>query len=167
LILIRHNYTLGLLAAAVALAGAACSTTPRENLNFSGTWLGNEAESMMLPGQHVPKNMVGVMEDDGHELRTAQIYMDSNGKEVRRFVWNSVCDGKASAVSGVNHAGAITLGCRRTGRGEFIMELKDRSGYSHVETCRLSADGRKHTCSGVATLPDGSKHDFVYVFDRK
>lgn len=121
----------------------------------------------MLPGQHIPKNMVGVMEDDGHVLRTAQIFTNDEGKEVRRFVWNSVCDGRASPVSGVDPPGSVTLSCRRKGVGEFVMELKDTGGYSHVETCRLSADGRKHACSGVAMLPDGTRHDFVYVFDRK
>jgi hypothetical protein len=151
----------------IVLAGAACSMTPRQNVSFSGTWVGNEAESTMLPGQHVPKNMIAVMEDDGRVLRTAQIFMNDEGREVRRFVWNSVCDGEASPVLGVNPPGSATLSCRRTGVGEFVMELKDRSGYSHTETCRLSADGRKHACSGVAVFPDGSRHDFVYAFDRK
>jgi hypothetical protein len=151
----------------IVFASAACSMTPRQTVSFTGTWVGNEAESTMPPGQHVPKNMIGVMEDDGYELRTAQIFMDDEGKEVRRFVWNSVCNGELSPVLGVNPPGSIALSCRRTGVGEFIMELKDGRGYGHVETCRLSADGRKHTCSGVATLPDGSKQDFVYVFDRK
>src|SRR5690348_11314126 len=51
--------------------GSACSTAPHQYDGFTGTWVGNEAESVMLPGQHVPKNMIGIMEDNGHFLRTA------------------------------------------------------------------------------------------------
>lgn len=121
----------------------------------------------MLPGQHVPKNMIGVIEDDGHYLRTAQVFMDEEGKEIRRFTWNGMCDGIASPVLGVDPPGVASLSCERVDAGAFIMTLRDKKGYSHIETCRMSADGRKHTCKGTATLPDGSKHDFVYAFDKQ
>lgn len=157
----KHTFLL------IVLACAACSMAPSRNVSFTGTWVGNEAESTLLPGQHVPKNMIGVMEDDGRMLRTAQIFMNDDGQELRRFVWNSECDGAASPVQGVNPPGSVTLSCRRTGVGEFVMELKSTGGYSHQEKCRLSTDGSKHTCTGVATLADGSSHAFAYVFDRK
>lgn len=146
---------------------SACSTQQRKRELFTGTWVGNEAESVMLPGQHVPKNMIGIMEDSGHFLRTAQVFFDEEGKEIRRYVWDSECDGKASPVIGINPPGSATLSCRRIDADAFQMELRASGGYSHTETCRLSPNGRKHTCTGTATLPDGSKHDFVYVFDRK
>ncbi len=110
------------------LAVSACSITPHKSVLFTGTWVGNEAESTMLPAQHVPKNMIAVMEDDGHLLRTAQIFMNDAGIEVRRFVWESVCDGKASPVLGVDPPVFATLSCRRAGAGAFSMELKDRGG---------------------------------------
>jgi len=149
-----------------AVTGA-CSVAPRQPISFSGTWVGNEAESVMLPGQHVPKNMVSVMKDDGLYLQTAQIFKDKEGKEVGRFTWNSRCDGIASPIIGVDPPGVASLSCERINAGALIMTLQDKKGYSHVETCRMSADGRKHTCRGTATLPDGSKHDFVYAFDKQ
>lgn len=156
-----------MVAFVLAVAVSACSTVERKNNFFSGTWVGNEAESVMLPGQHVPKNMIGIMEDNGHFLRTAQVFLNDEGKEIRRYVWGSECDGKPSPVIGVDPPGSATLSCRRINAQAFDMELRTKAGYSHAETCRLSRDGRKHTCSGVAALPDGSKHEFVYVFDKK
>ena len=46
------------------------------------------------------------------------------------------------------------------------------SGYRHAEVCTMSADGNKRdgntqVCNGTAVVPDGSKHDFIYVFTRK
>jgi hypothetical protein len=151
----------------IAILLSACSTTPSPMASFSGTWIGNESESVTLPGQHVPTNLVGEIKDDGHMLRTAQIYLNNQGQEIGRLVWDSVCDGRASPVSGTDKPGTVTLSCLRLNREAFSMELRDQSGYSHVETCVLSVDGRKHTCSGTATFPDGSKGNFVYVFDRK
>jgi hypothetical protein len=66
----------------------------------------------MLPGQHVPKNIIGIMEDNGHFLRTAQIFFNEAGKEIRRYVWDSECDGNPSPVIGVDPPGSATLGCR-------------------------------------------------------
>ena len=151
----------------VAVSIAACSATPDRAPSFTGAWVGNERESIMLPGQKVPKNMTAYLEDDGRFLRTAQVYLDAEGKEIRRLVWNGACDGTPGPITGKNLPGSATLSCRRVEPGAVQMELIAADGYSHTEICRMAPDGQKHTCAGTATLPDGSKHDFVYVFDRK
>jgi hypothetical protein len=95
------------------------------------------------------------------------VFTDDAGKEIQRFIWNGQCDGKHSPIQGENLPGAASLSWRFVAPGASEMELRADSGYSHSETCRMAPDGRKHTCTGTATLPDGSKHDLVYVFDRR
>jgi hypothetical protein len=144
---------------------AACSTTRMHSSGlFNGTFYANEPESKMLPGQHAPMNYVGVMQDDGVLLKTVQTFTTPNGEEVR-YVWEGLCNGSPSQVMGA--PAGVRLGCIRTADGSLITTLSDTGGYRHVETCALSARGRRETCSGTAELADGSKHDFVYVFDQR
>ena len=158
----RKLYLLG-----VATILASCETAPSKDNGFTGTWVGNEAESMVPPGQHMPKNVYGIMEDDGRMLHTTQVTTDENGNVIRKLVGNSECDGKASFVHGTTPPNVVTLSCHRVDARAYTMELKDVGGYSHIETCRMSKDGQKHACAGTQLFPDGSKHDFSYVFDRK
>ena len=151
---IRHGAVCG------ALICVALATPP---VLFNGTFHGNEAESKMLPGQHVPPDFVGVMKDNGVVFQTIQTFTAPDGQRVR-YVWKGRCDGQLSSVQGA--PGGVKFGCERTSKGEMITTVADDHGYKHVETCVMSRDGTRETCSGTATLPDGSKHDFVYVFDR-
>ena len=144
---------------------AACSTVrPRSATLFNGTFYANELDSKMLPGQHVPTNYVGVMRDDGVLLSTSQTFIAANGQAIK-YVWDGVCNGNPSQVAGAPVG--VELSCVRAHNGSLITTLSDAHGYRHVETCALSAHGRRETCSGTALLPDGSKHDFVYVFDQR
>jgi hypothetical protein len=120
----------------------------------------------MLPGQHIPKDMVSVMKDDGNVLQTVQTFTTDAGQRMK-YVWNGKCDGKARPAEGIAPPADVRLSCSRTGDGALVVRLADNFGYSHVETCTMSADGRKQTCNGTATLPDGTEHSFVYVFDRR
>jgi hypothetical protein len=142
---------------------AACATGHiTSKVLFNGTFYANEAESKMLPGQHVPLDYVGVMRDDGCSLNTEQTFAGANGQKIKR-VWDGVCNGTPSQVMGAPTG--VRLGCIRTSGGSLITTLSDMGGYRHVETCSLSAHRRRETCSDTADLPDGSHQDFVYVFD--
>ena len=146
---------------------AACAVSPGSAPTpFEGTWIPNVAESQLPPGQRIPGDMRGVIKDDGHYLQTTQTFTGATGQKVA-YVWNSVCDGRASEVQGVEPAGFVSLSCERNADGSMVDKLTDKSGYSHVETCSITPDGRKQICKGVARLPDQSEHPFVYVFDRE
>jgi hypothetical protein len=145
---------------------AACSATGTGPVRFDGTFYANEAESTLLPDQRLPKDFVAVIKDDGELLQTTQTFTTASGHKVR-YVWNGLCDGQFRPVEGVDPPGTVILSCQRTHDGALINTLADNHGYSHVETCSMTADRRKQVCKGTATLPDGTKHDFVYAFDRK
>jgi hypothetical protein len=147
-----------------AVPVAACTAKPPvAPVLFNGTFHGNEAESKMPPGAHVPADFVGVMKDDGVTLQTVQTFTAPGGQQVR-YVWNGVCDGQLRPVQGA--PGGAMLGCVRTPKGEMINTVTDGHGYRQVETCAMLRHGARETCSGTVTLPDGSSHEFVYVFDQ-
>jgi hypothetical protein len=150
---------------AVVLTVSACSTAPHKPALFTGTWVGIEAESIMLPGQHVPADMLVTFRDDGESIEQTQTFTSNAGQKVRYF-WKGICDGKPRPVEGGPPSINLTLSCTRTAVGALIQTLTDNAGYSHVETCTMSANGQKHSCKGTATLPNGAKQDFVYVFNR-
>jgi hypothetical protein len=110
--------------------------------------------------------MRGVVKDDGRYLQTTQTFTGGMGLKAT-YVWNSVCDGRASEVQGVEPAGFVSLSCVRNADGSMTDTLTDKSGYSHVETCSITPDGRKQICKGVARFTDQTEHPFVYVFDRE
>lgn len=147
----------------VAIAACSATRVPSVTL-FNGTFYANEAASKMLPGQHVPKDYVGVMRDDGVLLRTTQVFTAANGQQVK-YAWDGICDGNSIQVTGAPPG--VRLSCVRTPDGSLITTLSDNRGYRHVETCSLSSHGKRETCSGTADLPDGSKHEFVYVFEQR
>jgi hypothetical protein len=133
---------------------------------FEGTWIPNVAESQLPPGQQIPKDMRTVVQDDGNYLQTTQTFTGGMGVKAR-YVWNSVCDGRASEVQGVDPAGFVSLSCERKADGSIVDKLSDKSGYSHVETCSITPDGRKQICKGIAYFANKTEHPFVYVFDRE
>ena len=145
----------------------ACAGSPGSSRTpFEGTWIPNVAESQLPPGQVLAKDMRGVIRDDGRYLQTTQTFTGGTGEKVA-YVWNSVCDGRASEVQGVEPAGFVSLSCERNADGSIVDKLTDKSGYSHVETCSITPDGRKQICKGVARMSDQTEHPFVYVFDRE
>jgi hypothetical protein len=146
---------------------AACAGSPgSSHTPFEGTWIPNVAESQLPPGQQIPKDMRAVIKDDGNYLQTTQTFTGGLGLKAT-YVWNSVCDGRASEVQGVEPAGFVSLSCERNADGSMVDKLTDKSGYSHVETCSITPDGRRQICKGVARFPDQTEHPFVYVFDRE
>jgi hypothetical protein len=152
------------LAVVCALLATACTGHKTSGpVLFNGTFHGNEAESKMPPGMHVPTDYVGVMKDDGVRFHSVQTYTTPSGQPVRH-VWDGVCDGQLTPVQGAS--GGARLGCVRTPQGEMINTVTDDNGYRQVETCRMSRQGTRETCVGTMTLPAGSTQDFVYVFDQ-
>lgn len=138
---------------------AACSTTPRDNNRFSGTFGVNEAESITLPGQHFSADFLNVQLYDGKRFQLIQTFTVDGGQKIEHR-WNGVCDDKptpAEGSEGFSPPDSVTLSCLVTKNGAMNMTLADKgSGYRHAEVCMMSADAHKQTCTGTATLPGGS-----------
>src|SRR5262249_10641886 len=120
--------------ACLSLLAACAGSRGSSHMPFEGTWIPNVAESQLPPGQEIPKDMRTVIKDDGNSLQTTQTFTGALGFKAT-YVWNSVCDGRASELQGVDPAGFVSLSCERNADGSIVDKLTDKSGYSHVETC--------------------------------
>ena len=152
------------LLACAAIVGASCAS----DRSFSGTYVGNEAASVMPPGQQVPPNFRLVIEDDGVAIRTIQTFTADSGEAVR-LVWVGECDGKERPVQGALQAG-MRLSCRRSASGALVNTVSgaDISGadWTYVETCVMESKVRM-TCKGNMTDEKGQPVPFAYAFDRQ
>jgi hypothetical protein len=153
-----------LLILSAVFATASCAT----HRSLSGTYVGNEAASLMPPGQKVPPNFQWVIEDDGDSIKTVQTFTADSGEKVR-LVWQGACDGKERPVEGAFSPG-MRLSCRRSASGALVNTVSgaDISGadWSYVETCVLESKARM-TCKGSMQDAHGQPLPFSYAFDRQ
>jgi len=148
-----------LLMTCAAMAGASCTSTS----SFSGTYVGNEAASVMPPGQQVPPNFRLVMEETGAVIRTEQTFTADSGEAVK-LVWEGACDGKDRPVQGAAPPG-IQQSCRRGASGAIVNTVSS-ADWSYVETCSMESKVRM-TCKGTMLDGNGKSVPFAYVFDRQ
>ena len=147
---------------AFVIGVSACASTPPPPASFSGTYRGNEAESRMLPGEHVPKDFVYTIKDDGKTLSTLQTFTATDGKAVR-LVWNGECDGKDRPIEGALPPG-MSMSCRRAADGALVNTISS-VGWRYTETCVLISPNRM-TCTGTMADAAGKPQPFSYVLDR-
>jgi hypothetical protein len=151
----------GMIALIASLA--ACASTHPRYASFSGTYRGNEADSLMLPGEHVPKDFVYVIEDDGRRLKTVQTFTAIDGKAVR-LVWDGPCDEKERPIEGALPPG-MRMSCRRARDGALVNTVSGE-GWSYTETCVLTTKTRM-TCAGTMADAAGNPQPFSYALDRQ
>src|SRR5262245_59538284 len=126
-----------LVCALLAVAAGACTSAGQGSL--TGTYVANAAQSVMLPGEEVPPDMLFVIEEHGAHLKTTQSFKATSGEAVR-LVWQGECDGQERQVQGALPPG-IRLSCRRPADGSLINTVSSE-GWSYVETCRLESTTR-------------------------
>jgi hypothetical protein len=136
----------------------ACTGTP----SLQGTYVGNEAASVLPAGERVPPNFRMTIEDDGVFLTTTQSFTADSGETVQ-LVWKGECDGQERPVEGA--LTPLRLSCRRSASGALINTIVSDAG-SYVETCVLESKVRM-TCKGEQPNEQGRPQAFSYAFDRQ
>ena len=149
------------LCAAIALTS--CADTAARQGSLSGTYVGNALQSVMLPGERAPPDLLFVIEESGAHLKTVQSFTASTGETVR-LIWEGECDGQPRPVQGAAPPG-IRLSCRRAADGALINTVASED-WSYVETCSLESKTRL-TCKGSMPDDQGVARPFSYAFDRK
>lgn len=146
------------LAACAAIT--ACAVQPPKP-NFSGAYVNNPGESLLLPGEQAPANLRYFIRDHGERLEIEQTYTGPSG-ELVRLRWSGACDEEMRPVEGALF-GAMSMSCRRED-GALVYTVAG-AGWRYSETCVLISKDRM-TCSGAAPDSAGRMHPFRYVFDR-
>lgn len=144
------------------LAGCATKAVQSGPAGFSGTYKGNEAASVMLPGERVPENFVSVIEDDGVRLTMTQTFRGPEG-ETAKLVWTGECDGRSRSIDGAQRP--MQMSCIRSQAGALINRISGE-GWAYTETCVMSTP-RRMTCSGAMPDASGVDRNFSYVLDKQ
>ncbi|HEX2494952.1 MAG TPA: hypothetical protein VHK24_14365 [Steroidobacter sp.] len=143
----------------LAAIAAGCVANPAQP-NFSGTYVGNVDESVLLPGDSAPKDLQYSIRDEGETLTIVQTYVAASGERVR-LVWTGACDDRLRPIEGALF-GAISMSCRRE-HGALVSTVVT-TGWRYTEACVMTSKDRL-TCSGQAPTPEGEVQ-FKYVLDR-
>ena len=145
-------------AAAVALSLSTAALAADDGAGaFAGEWRWNKAESSVIPGEPVPREVV---------LRIAS----ATPARVQWTLTRTDADGSQHAESfsggGNGQPGAVTGAPDTTGAftvtaNTFDANYTSKDGSTDRTSCSLSADRKKMTCRG--TESDGKGHSMNYV----
>ena len=145
---------MGLCAALVA------SSAWAESSLFMGRWRLNRAQSMLPPGEPVPKDLICdiARADNSHVKWSVTVLTPEGRPHVETF--DTVANGEFYPVSS-----ETTASFRLTG-DTLQATFKGPAGQSDAQTCTISEDPKQMTCRGVLTNRDGKTASYVDVYDR-
>jgi len=140
----------------VALAAGAAWA---ESSPFVGRWHWNRAQSTLPPGEPSPNDLVSeISRADGSVTWSVTIVTPDDQPHVVTF--DAAANGESHRVSS-----DMSASVRLTGNA-LQTTFKGPAGRSDVQTCTVSADHQKMTCTGVLTDGAGHTASYVDVYDR-
>jgi hypothetical protein len=145
---------MGLCAALVASSAWADSSL------FVGRWQLNRVQSMLPPGEPVPKHLTcEISRADNSRVKWSVTVLTTEGRPyVETF--DTVANGEYYPISS-----DTTASFRLTG-DTLQATFKGPTGQSDTQTCTLSADQKQMICRGVLTEGDGRTVNYMDVYDR-
>jgi hypothetical protein len=145
---------IGLCAALVASAAWA------ESSLFVGRWRLNLAQSMLPPGEPMPKDLIcDIARADTSHVKWSLTVLTAEGEpQVETF--DTVANGEFYPISS-----NTTASFRLTG-DTLQATFKGPAGQSDAQTCTISADHKRMICKGLLTEGDGRTVNYVDVYDR-
>jgi hypothetical protein len=145
---------MGLCAALVA------SSAWAESSLFVGRWRLNLAQSMLPPGEPVPKDLIcDIARADNTHVKWSLTVLTAEGEQ-HVDTFDTVANGEFYPISS-----DTTASFRLTGDA-LQATFKGPPGQSDDQTCTISADHKQMICKGVLTEGDGRPVNYVDVYDR-
>jgi hypothetical protein len=150
-------------AAAAALSVSSAALGADDTGVFAGEWHWNKAESTVIPGEPLPREVV---------LRIA----NASPARVQWTLTRTDADGsqhaESFAGSGGGQPGPITGAPDTTGAftvtaSTLEASYQSKDGSTDRTSCTLSADRRKMTCRGTESDGKGHSMNYVDVYDRR
>jgi hypothetical protein len=145
-----------------AVLGLMVGSASAENAHFIGKWHWNRAQSTLAPNEPAPQDVNASIQsaDAGHIKWTAEVVDHKGQKHAETF--DGKPDGKFYPVAG---AGAKVTASFTWINDTLQSVFKEPDGGSDTQTCALSADTKKMTCTG--TWSDGKSNErYVDIYDR-
>jgi len=156
----RMNRLRGITMVIGLCAALVSSSAWAESSLFVGRWHLNRVQSMLPPGDPVPKDVIcDISRADGNHVKWSVTVLTTEG---RRHVetFDTVANGEFYPISS-----ETTASFRLT--GDTLQATFDGpTGQSDAQTCILSADHKQMICRGVLTEGDGRTVNYVDVYDR-
>jgi hypothetical protein len=156
--------TRSIVAGLVIMVAGAAASAAAEQTPFVGEWHWNGAESVSVPGEPLPREVVLDITgaDAAHVVWTLTIVDEKGERHMQSF--SGAGDGRPAPVTGSTDGsqGAFTVTPTTLG-----IVYTYRGGASDRSSCTLSADRRKMTCRGTENDGKGHSASYVDVYDRK
>ena len=127
---------------------------------FVGRWHLNQAQSVLPPGEPVPKDVIAEISraDSTHVKWSLTVVAAQGQTSVETF--DAVANGEFYPINSDTTA-AFSL------NGSLLKAtFKGPSGQTDTLTCTLSADQREMTCRGALSDGDGRTTNYIDVYDR-
>lgn len=149
-------------AAAVALSFSTAALAADEGA-FAGEWHWNKAESSVIPGEPLPREVVlRIASATPARVQWTLTRTDADGSQHTESFSGSG-GGQAGPVTGApDTTGAFTVTASTL---EASYQSKD--GNTDRTSCTLSADRKKMTCRGTESDGKGHSMNYVDVYDRR
>ena len=145
----------------VALCAAlGASSAWAESSLFVGRWRLNLEQSMLPPGEPVPKDLICdiARADTTHVQWSVTVLTAEGAPHVETF--DTAANGELYPISS-----GTTASFRLTGDA-LQATFTGPAGQSDAQTCTVSADRKQMTCRGILTEGDGRTVNYVDVYDR-
>jgi hypothetical protein len=127
---------------------------------FVGRWRLNPAQSLLPPGESVPKDLIcDIARADASHVKWSITVLTSEGRpHVETF--DTAANGEPYPI------GSGTTASFRLAGDALQATFKGPTGQSDAQTCTLSGDHKQMICRGVLTEGDGRTVSYVDVYDR-
>ena len=143
-----------------ALAILVATATADEH---SGTWKMNPAKSMYSPGPAL-KNLTETIASDGNSYKVEANGTDGDGKPMH-IEFNAKFDGKDYPAIGVPWADRVSV---KRIDAQTVQAIQKKGGQVTMTiTCKVSTDGKTHTCTLKGKDQQGRNVSNVVVFDKE
>lgn len=143
-------------------AGLATSAAWAAGPSFVGKWHWNKAASTMAEGEPAPQEVwANITSANSNQINWTADITDHTGKH-RAETFDGLTDGGFYPVKGSDDTTAAFV----MNDGKLTSTFQSKGGATDKQTCALSTDGQKMTCTGIWSDGKGHSDNYVDVYDR-
>lgn len=140
-----------------------CTLTMASAADFIGTWKLNTAKSKAV-GMALPQEQTSTYTAKGSGYENMAMGKSSTGEAIHTM-FTYVKDGEEMKATGYPYWDAIVITGGMSSKATAQLKRQGKIVGSAKRT--LAADGKSFTLVGKATLPDGKKATYSYLYEKQ